>query len=248
MEISGGLENSLYIIKQKKTKKMQEKTQNLAQTEIVVVLDRSGSMASILESTIQGFNTFLNEQKNAEGEAYMTLVQFDDRYEIDYKSKPIAEVEELIAGVTFKPRGTTALLDAIGKTINELETTRDVIFVIITDGEENASKEYKHDAIKKIIADKEASGGWKILYLGANQDAIKVGASFGVSAGNAMSFGTSDEAVKMSYMSFSDNITNYRSAKFRRSEGMEADEVTLDSLADLSATMEFNDIQRGASK
>ena len=219
---------------------------NLAETEIVVVLDRSGSMASILESTIQGFNTFLNEQKNAEGEAYITLVQFDDRYEIDYKSLPIKEAQELIAGVTFKPRGSTALLDAIGKTINELETNRDVIFVIITDGHENASREYKHEAIKKMIEERESKGGYKFIYLGANQDAIAVGSTFGVKSANALSYGTGEEAVKMSYMSFSDNIRSYRGAKFSKSMSGEA--ISADALFDMSATLDFNETQREESK
>jgi uncharacterized protein YegL len=110
-----------------------DQAEKAKQTEIVVVLDRSGSMQSIAGSTVDGFNTFLNEQQNAEGEAFMTLVQFDDRYEVDYKSVPVKDVSPLINGETFKPRGMTALLDAIGKTVNELETDRDVVFVIITE-------------------------------------------------------------------------------------------------------------------
>ena len=90
------------------------------QTEIVVLLDRSGSMASIGQATVEGFNTFLNEQKNAEGEAFMTLVQFDDRYEMNYQSLPVKDATPLILGENFIPRGSTALIDAIGKTIDEL--------------------------------------------------------------------------------------------------------------------------------
>ena len=87
------------------------------QTEIVVVLDRSGSMEAIGKATVDGFNTFLKEQQNAEGEAFLTLVQFDDRYEIDYKSTPIKDVNPLILNETFSPRGSTALFDAIGRTM-----------------------------------------------------------------------------------------------------------------------------------
>lgn len=204
------------------------------QTEIVVVLDRSGSMSSIGQSTVDGFNTFLNEQQNAEGEAFLTLVQFDDRYEMDYKSKPIKEVNPLILNETFVPRGSTALFDAVGKTIEELETDRDVILVIITDGFENASTTYKREAIMKMIETKEKEG-WNVLFLAANQDAIQAGASIGVKGGKAMTWGTDDISISNTYMNFSANITNYRSAKL---SGME---VTEDSL-------NFTEEQREESK
>ena len=204
------------------------------QTEIVVVLDRSGSMSSIGKSTVEGFNTFLNEQQNAEGEAFLTLVQFDDRYEINYKSTPIKEANPLILNETFVPRGSTALLDAIGKTIEELETERDVIFVIITDGFENASTTYKREAIMKMIETKEKEG-WNVLFLAANQDAIAAGGSIGVKGGKSMTWGTDDISISNTYMNFSANITNYRSAKL---SGME---VTEDSL-------NFTEEQREESK
>jgi predicted metal-dependent peptidase len=128
-------------------------------TQIVVVLDRSGSMGSISEATVNGLNSFIKEQKAAEGEAYMTLVQFDNQYQIDYKSKPISEVADLIDGETFVPRATTALFDAVGKTINELKTDDDVVFVIITDGHENASREFNQKGVFDLI-EKKKSSGW----------------------------------------------------------------------------------------
>jgi len=182
------------------------------QTEIVVVLDRSGSMEAIGKATVDGFNTFLKEQQNAEGEAFLTLVQFDDRYEIDYKSTPIKDVNPLILNETFSPRGSTALFDAIGRTIEELETDRDVIFVIITDGFENASSTYKREAIMKMIETKE-NEGWNVLFLAANQDAIQAGASIGVKGGKAMTWGTDEISVHNTYTNFSANISSYRSAK-----------------------------------
>lgn len=195
--------------KKKKTSKKKTKT---AETEIVVVLDRSGSMSSILNATVDGFNTFLNEQKKAEGEGFLTLVQFDDRYELNYKSKPVKEVEELLANVSFIPRGSTALLDAIGKTINEVETDRDVVFVIITDGEENASKEFKLDVIKSTIEAKEKAG-WKFVYLGANQDAITVGASLGIGMSNSISYNSNDASTRSAFMSTASNVSSYRNMK-----------------------------------
>jgi hypothetical protein len=182
------------------------------QTEIVVILDRSGSMRSIGKSTVDGFNTFLDEQQNSEGEAFLTLVQFDDRYEIDYKSSPIREVAPLILNETFVPRGNTALFDAVGKTIEELETDRDVILVIITDGHENSSNTYKREAIMKMIETKEKDG-WKVLFLAANQDAIAAGASIGVHSSKSMTWGTDSVSVLNTYANFSSNIASYRSAK-----------------------------------
>lgn len=189
--------------------------EQIKQTEIIVVLDRSGSMSSISKSTVEGFNTFLNEQKNADGEAFMTLVQFDDRYEVDYKSMPIKEVAELVNGETFIPRGSTGLYDAIGKTINELQTDRDVVFVIITDGHENASREFKGEAIKKMIETLEAENKWKFLYLGANQDAITAGNAIGVKASNSMSWAASADGIANTFYSMSANIGTYRMSKMQ---------------------------------
>jgi hypothetical protein len=187
------------------------------ETEIVVILDRSGSMSSIGKSTVDGFNTFLNEQKNSEGEAFLTLVQFDDRYEVSYKSTPINEVNPLILNETFVPRGSTALLDSIGKTIEELETERDVILVIITDGFENASRTYKKEAIMKMIETKE-NEGWNVLFLAANQDAISSGASIGVKGGKAMSWGTDEISIGNTYSNLSANIGSYRKYKIENGD------------------------------
>jgi hypothetical protein len=187
-----------------------KKIQN--ETEIVVVLDRSGSMGSISKPTVDGLNSFINEQKAAEGDAFMTLVQFDNEYQIDYKSKPIKEVVDLINGETYVPRATTALLDAIGKTINELKTDRDVVFVIITDGDENASHEFKREQIFKMI-ENQTKKGWKFIFLGANQDAISAGASFGVSAQNSVNFNANSQSVNSMFLSVSGKMKSYRASK-----------------------------------
>lgn len=181
-------------------------------TQIVVVLDRSGSMDSIAKPTVDGLNSFIKEQKAAKGEAYMTLVQFDNEYQIDYKSKPIAEVQDLINGVTFVPRATTALFDAIGRTINELNTTDDVIFVIVTDGYENASREFNQSVINAKIEEKKKAG-WNFLFLGANLDAISVGASMGISAANSMNYNANASSVNSLYQNVSGKISAFRSAK-----------------------------------
>jgi len=195
------------------TKAKKPKKSDLNQTEIVVVLDRSGSMGSIAPATVEGFNKFLNEQQNAEGEAFITLVQFDDRYEMNYQSVPVKNVSPLILGESFVPRGSTALLDAIGKTIEELKTERDVVFVIITDGEENASKIYKREAINKMIETLQKEDGWKFIFLAANQDAIKAGNSIGIQTANSMTYAATAAGADSAFMSVSSNMSKYRSAK-----------------------------------
>lgn len=223
---------------------------NLKETEIIVVLDRSGSMSSIAKSTVEGFNTFLNEQKNAAGNAYVSLIQFDDRYEVNYKSMPIKEVAEL-NNETFIPRGSTALYDSIGKTINELQTDRDVIFVIITDGQENASREFKGEAIKKMIETLEKENGWKFIFLAANQDAITTGGSIGIKAQNSMSWATTEDGVGNTFYSMSANLKSYRSAKASYdsyvAENLEKSVSYSEYVAENSEKLSFNDEQREKS-
>ena len=213
----------------------------LIQTEIVVVLDRSGSMRSIDKATVEGFNKFLDEQKNSEGEAFVTLVQFDDRYEMNYKNVPVKNVDNLVLNETFIPRGTTALFDAIGKTIEELKTDRDVVFVIITDGEENASKIYKREAIMKMI-ETQTNEGWKFLFLAANQDAIQAGGSIGIKGSNSINYSSNDISTANVFASVSDNMSKYRSSKIA------ALNLSDTSLENISKDLNFDDDQRNKSK
>jgi len=207
-------------------------TVNTKPTQIVVVLDRSGSMDSIARSTVEGINSFVKEQKAAEGEAFMTLVQFDNEYQIDYKERPLNEVADLINGETFVPRATTALYDAIGRTINEINTTDDVIFVIVTDGAENASKEFTKENVFNKIEEKKKDG-WNFLFLAANQDAMKTGGSLGISAKNSMTFNANDDSVGNMYMNFSSKVSDYRSTKL----------YSMDSIA-VADSLSFSDEDR----
>ena len=138
-------------------------------TDIVVVLDRSGSMASVLDDTIGGFNTFLEEQKGAQGRARLTLTQFDNEYDIVHERRDVREVEPLTRA-TYIPRGTTALLDAVGRTVTSVrarialddasEQPWKVVFVIITDGQENASREFNRAQVFELIREQEKEAGW----------------------------------------------------------------------------------------
>jgi uncharacterized protein YegL len=207
-------------------------TVNSKPTQIIMVLDRSGSMDSIARATVDGINSFIKEQKAADGEAYMTLVQFDNEYQIDYAAKPLNEVINLVKGETFIPRATTALYDAIGRTINEVKTNDDVIFVIVTDGAENASKEFTQKLVFEKIEEKKKEG-WNFLFLAANQDAMKTGGSLGISANNSMTFNANDTSVGNMYMNFSSKVSGYRSAK-----------LYSNNYSTISSTLDFNEEDR----
>lgn len=154
-------------------------------TEIICILDRSGSMSSMLTETIGGFNSFISEQQKVKGKAKVTLVQFDNVYEVLYAGVKLKDVP-LLDTNTFKPRGMTALLDAIGKTLTEqkarIETEKwadKVIVVILTDGHENASQEFSTANVKHLTQVAQTEG-WSFIYLGANQDAIEAAQKFGI--------------------------------------------------------------------
>src|SRR6476659_9011706 len=157
-------------------------------THLYFLLDRSGSMNTIVEDTVGGFDAFIAEQRKTAGECTVTLAQFDDAYEEVYVDRPIAEVPSLV----LAPRGTTALLDSIGRLVvdagkrlaamPEGRRPGTVIVGIMTDGMENASREWTHDQVKQLIERQTDVYQWQFLYLGADQDAIEVGARIGVGA------------------------------------------------------------------
>jgi hypothetical protein len=166
-------------------------------TEIIVVLDRSGSMASVQDATIEALNGYLRSQCRGVGDVMMTLIQFDDQYEPMFLARPIAQVPELTRR-TYQPRGSTALFDAIGRTIQdsgerfarlpEPQRPGGVIFVIQTDGFENASRRYSGAQINSMISHQRDRYSWQFVFLGANQDAISSAAKFGIAAEAALSY------------------------------------------------------------
>lgn len=185
-------------------------------THIAVVLDRSGSMISVKSDMEGGFNTFIEEQKKVDGRCTLSLYQFDDRYEIVYKSKELKDVPALV----LEPRNMTALLDAVGKTINDVgaelaalkeeERPGKVVLVIITDGLENASKEFKRDRIGEMVKHQEEKYAWQIVFLGANFDAYTEGANLGFSAGNCMTYAANAVGTRCCYSSVSAKLADYR--------------------------------------
>lgn len=184
---------------------------NSEPVEIVVIADRSGSMESIAKDAIGGFNTFLKEQQALPGEANFTLVLFDNVIEVPIDCKPIASVEPL-TDKTFVPRGGTALFDAIGRTLIELERAhpKRAIVCILTDGEENSSSKYTRHDVKRMIENCEKKD-WKVLYLAANQDAFAVGSTFGVLRSNTKNFDFSGAGVHHAYAATNCAVTEYRS-------------------------------------
>jgi len=189
-------------------------------TDLTIILDRSGSMSHIRKDTIGGINAFIEEQKKASGEATMTLIQFDHAYEENYLRKPITEVVPL-TDATYCPRGNTALLDAIGRTINILGTAyaamdessrpEKVVLVIQTDGEENASQEFSSSKIKEMIELQRDAYHWEFIFLGANQDAFAIAASMGIPKANAMTFAYDGAGSKDAYLSASAMVAHSRS-------------------------------------
>lgn len=195
-------------------------------THIYFLLDRSGSMASICDDTIGGFNTFIAEQRKHSSECRVTLAQFDDRYELVYADRAIAEVPAL----HLQPRGMTALLDAIGRLVTdagsrlarlpESERPGTVIVGIMTDGHENASREWTHSAVKALIQHQSEVYDWEFLYMGADQDAIEVGTGLGVAAARSVTYSRGSTAMAMS--STSAMVDRVRRAK---AAGMSAKDV-----------------------
>jgi uncharacterized protein YegL len=188
-------------------------------TELVFILDKSGSMGRLESDTIGGYNSMLEKQQAVEGDCHITTVLFDNDYEllhdrIDIKAvSPITEKEYYVGG-------STALLDAIGKTIhktgNAQKHTADeyraekVIFVIITDGEENSSCEYSAHRVKHMIERQTNRYGWEFIYLGANIDAVETAGRYGIAVGRAQNFHADGDGVELNFQVVSEAVATYR--------------------------------------
>ncbi|MDX1359274.1 MAG: VWA domain-containing protein [Clostridia bacterium] len=192
-------------------------------TELVFILDRSGSMAGLESDTIGGFNSMLKKQKKEPGDATITTVLFDDRYELLHDRFDMHNVKPLTNDQYFV-RGSTALLDAIGNTINKVanvqrnagegERAEKVLFVIITDGMENASREYSYPMIRKMIEFEKEKYGWEFIFLGANIDADAVADRYGIHRSRAMNYHADSQGVRHSYKEVNDAVKNVRRNQF----------------------------------
>jgi len=182
---------------------------------INVVLDKSGSMEVIRQATISGFNEFLGDQQREGGSARMTLTLFDTHFVTVATAVPVAEVAPLDLA-TYAPDGMTALYDAIGYT---LKTTDDyvaqnkpdqVLFVIMTDGEENSSREFSREKIFRLIEDRQKNAQYEFIYLGANQDAYAVGRSIGVRGDRTLSYDATPDMAAATMTRVSHNVRAHR--------------------------------------
>ena len=188
-------------------------------TELVFILDRSGSMAGLEGDTIGGFNSVLEKQKQEEGRANITTVLFDDRFEVLHDRRDLREVGK-ITEKEYYVRGTTALLDAVGKSISQMihvqrRATKEargkkVMFVIITDGMENASLEYSYDQVHRMIAHQKKNYRWEFIFLGANIDAAEVADRFGIARDRAANYHADSKGTQLNYEVISDTVSHLR--------------------------------------
>jgi len=190
-------------------------------THISVILDRTGSMGEIRDDTIGGFNAFLGEQKAQKGKATLTLVQFDsqDPYEVVHRFKPIKEVPELTRE-TYVPRASTPLFDALGRGINDLEKSladmvkkdrpQKIIFAVVTDGQENASREFTQAQVMKMIREKTAKEKWQFVFLSADLGAMEEAGEVGFQASMSMAFVKDAAGTKNAWGSLSRRSSDFR--------------------------------------
>ena len=190
-------------------------------TEIVCIIDRSGSMADVEEDARGGFNKFLEDQKALPGDAHMTLVKFDHEYTLEHNGVHISEVEPLTTE-TYVPRGTTALLDAIGRTIDDVgkrlkETPEHnrpekVIVVILTDGLENASRDYSRVKVFEMIGVQKNTYKWEFIFLAADQDAIAAGRGLNISAQHSVSYKGTSDGTRRAYGAVCCAVSGFRAS------------------------------------
>jgi uncharacterized protein YegL len=191
-------------------------------TELIFILDRSGSMSGLEDDTIGGYNAMLKKQQKEPGEAIVTTVLFDDDYELLHDRTLIKGIRP-ITQKEYHVGGCTALLDAIGKTIHKIanaqrNTTEDhradkVLFIITTDGMENASHEYTYEKINTLVERQKMKFGWEFIFLGANIDAVSTAARFGIHADRAANYHADGEGTELNYAVVSEAISTFREDK-----------------------------------
>ncbi len=188
-------------------------------TELVFIIDRSGSMSGLESDTIGGFNSMIRKQKQAEGEALISTVLFDNVSEVLHDRVNVKDIQ-LMTEHDYTVRGTTALLDAIGGAIHHIgnvhkyarqeDVPEHTMFVITTDGMENASRYYSSEKVKKMIERQKVKYGWEFLFLGANIDAVETASHFGIGADRAVNYNCDSEGTALNYEVVSDAICSVR--------------------------------------
>ena len=189
------------------------------ETELVFILDRSGSMAGLEKDTIGGFNAMLKKQKEVEGECRITTVLFDNQINILHDRLDIQAIGSLTEK-DYQVGGSTALLDAIGSTINKIGNVQKhsshehraskVLFVIITDGEENSSREFSSQRIKKMIEHQMKKYNWEFIFLGANIDAVETSKMYGIRPDRTQNYHADAKGVNLNFDVMSKTVANFR--------------------------------------
>ena len=190
-------------------------------TELVMILDRSGSMSGLEADTIGGFNSMIEKQKKEDGEAFVSVVLFDDVTEVIYDRVDIRQVEPM-NDTQYYVRGCTALLDAIGGAIDHIgnvhkyareeDVPEKTLFIITTDGMENASRRYSYDRVRRMIEYRKEKDNWEFLFLGANIDAVSVAGRFGINANRAVRYEHDREGTRLNYSVLAETVSCVRAA------------------------------------
>lgn len=190
-------------------------------TELVFILDRSGSMGGLEKDTIGGFNSLIEKQKMQEGKCYVTTVLFDHEYEMLHDRVELDNIKPMTED-DYYVRGCTALIDAIGTSISHIasihkyarqcDVPEHTMFVIMTDGYENASHKYSSDRVKKMIEKEKKKYGWEFLFIGANIDAVETAGQFGIESDRAVNYNADSEGTSVVYDTVGDTVCNVRAS------------------------------------
>ena len=202
-------------------------------TEVVFILDRSGSMSGLESDTIGGFNSLIEKQKKEEGEALISTVLFDDQTEVLYDRVPVEKVEPM-TDRQYYVRGCTALLDAVGGAIHHIanvhkyareeDRPEKTLFIITTDGMENASHIYDYVRVKKMVEKEQEKYGWEFLFLGANIDAVEVAGNFGIRKERAINYECDSAGTALNFRALSGAVSGLRRSKSRAEASMVMEE------------------------
>ncbi len=196
---------------------MKNKTKN-GITELVFIIDKSGSMSGLESDTIGGFNSLIRKQKTETGQCYVSTILFSDRSEVVHDRVPLSRIADMTEK-DYCPQGCTALIDAIGGAIRHIsdihryirpeDVPEHTMFIITTDGMENASRKYSGHDVKKMIRSKEKDG-WEFLFIGANIDSVETAGSFGIRSDRAVNYHADSQGTNILYKTVCEQVSNIR--------------------------------------